>query len=77
MNNPKTCPTCDNPMVYSGVDDGGGDYGTAVCDVWSCQNCMQDFEFNCIDDVDHDGEDDEAWSFDDDGRDDPMEGVDP
>lgn len=48
-----TCPICDNPMVYAGVDDGAGDYGTAVCDIWTCQNCMQDYELNCIDDEDH------------------------
>jgi len=34
---------------YLGVDDGGGDYGSSICDQFHCLNCNNYFEDNCID----------------------------
>lgn len=34
---------------YTGVDDGGGDYGSSVCDYYFCNSCELSFEANCID----------------------------
>jgi C4-type Zn-finger protein len=45
---PVTCPLCGEPMEYLGVDDGGGDYGTSICDDWYCENCDYHVEDNCI-----------------------------
>lgn len=44
------CPYCgSNHVDYIGVDDGGGNYGTSVCDIFHCGDCEMDFEANCID----------------------------
>ncbi len=43
------CPVCDSPMVYVGVEDGGGDYGTSLCDIYKCTNCGEMIEGACID----------------------------
>lgn len=43
------CPYCGSEEVYfTGVDDGGGDYGDSVCDQYECQECFNDFEAHCI-----------------------------
>jgi len=43
------CPYCGSEDVYfSGVDDGGGDYGDSLCDLYECQGCLNDFEAHCI-----------------------------
>jgi len=34
-------------LEYLGVDDGGGDYGTSVCDEYGCLNCGNVLEVNC------------------------------
>lgn len=44
------CEYCGSEDVeYTGVDDGGGDYGTSVCDQFHCNHCEGDFEAGCID----------------------------
>lgn len=43
------CPYCGSDHVeYHGVDDGGGDYGNAVCDQYECLNCGNRFESDCL-----------------------------
>lgn len=52
-----TCYYCGSEDVeYIGTDDGGGDYGSAVCDLFHCNQCDQDFEANCIE---YEGDDDD------------------
>jgi len=43
------CPVCDLPMTYVGVEDGHGDYGTSLCDIYRCKNCGIELEGHCID----------------------------
>lgn len=44
-----TCPYCGSEMTaYLGMDDGGGDYGEAVCEQFKCYDCGQHFEGDCI-----------------------------
>ncbi len=39
------CPYCGlDHLEYIGIDDGGGDYGDSVVDVWHCLDCDIDFE---------------------------------
>lgn len=42
------CPYCDIPMRYIGADDGLGDFGTAVCDVYECWQCEHQETGHCI-----------------------------
>lgn len=45
------CPYCGSEDVtYTGMDDGGGDYGDQVCDQFRCNHCDQDFEGDCFGD---------------------------
>lgn len=44
----RICPYCNEPMVYVGVDDGGGPYGDSVCEIWDCQYCDYSEEGDCI-----------------------------
>lgn len=46
------CKYCGADMDYVGVDDGGGDYGSAVCDQWTCPECDWAEESNCIEIID-------------------------
>lgn len=51
------CEYCGSTEVdYVGMDDGGGAYGTQVCDTYHCLNCDQYFEGGCIDEGDFEGE---------------------
>lgn len=51
----RTCEYCGSEDIeYMGADDGGGDYGDAVCDQWHCNACDQDFETDCFGDDDED-----------------------
>ena len=34
---------------YLGVTDGGGDYGTSICDEWFCGDCDSHWEDGCED----------------------------
>lgn len=44
-----TCPYCGSDLIeLLGMDDGGGDYGEAVCETWDCHDCGQQFEGDCI-----------------------------
>lgn len=44
------CPACDAVAVsYQGIQDGGGDYGTSICDCWRCEMCGNEWESDCID----------------------------
>lgn len=58
------CPYCGQPMDYIGVADGGGDYGSSICDEFEC-SCGNVIEMNCIETEDDD-EDYEMWASDDD-----------
>jgi len=42
------CKYCGGACEYVGVDDGGGDYGDAVCDMYRCEDCDSEFEGDCI-----------------------------
>lgn len=43
------CPYCGSDVVdYLGMDDGGGDYGEAVCESWECLDCGAHFDGDCI-----------------------------
>lgn len=43
------CPRCGSPeVIYTGIDDGGGDYGAAVCDNYTCNECDYGWEENCV-----------------------------
>lgn len=47
------CAVCNSDnIVYGGIQDGGGDYGTAVCDHWRCEACGHEWEGDCVDDCD-------------------------
>lgn len=46
---PRECPDCGAALVFSGYDDGGGDYGDSVCEVWDCPDCNYSEEGACID----------------------------
>jgi len=49
----QTCPYCGSGDVdYDGYDDGGGDYGDSVCEQFSCIECGQDFEGDCLEAAD-------------------------
>lgn len=52
------CPYCNNEMEYVGVNDGGGDYGSAICDEYQCPVCDWIEETDCIeyDDEPSDGD---------------------
>lgn len=43
------CPVHHIPLEFTGTDDGGGDYGTSVCDYYSCPECDYIEELNCFD----------------------------
>lgn len=32
---------------YRGIDDGGGDYGDSICDVYHCHDCDMYFDADC------------------------------
>jgi len=52
------CKYCGNQMEYMGINDGGGDYGSALCDEWECPECGWCEEVNCVDyEYDIDSED--------------------
>lgn len=43
------CQHCGGTLFWSGsYDDGGGDYGDSVCEVWECDTCENTTERNCI-----------------------------
>ena len=42
------CPYCGGTMCYSGADDGGGDYGNSICDIYVCEDCDWSEERGCI-----------------------------
>jgi hypothetical protein len=44
----RPCPVCGEPMVYVGIDDGGGLYGDALCDIWECLDCDVQEEGDCL-----------------------------
>lgn len=53
------CKYCGSQMDYMGVNDGGGDYGSAVCDEWQCPECDWAAEDGCVeydDSIDTDDE---------------------
>jgi len=57
----RTCVYCGSEEVeYTGLDDGGGDFGSSVCDQYHCLACDGEFEDGCIDDQE-DGFDAEAY----------------
>ena len=44
------CPYCGSESVdYIGVTDGGGAFGTSLCDEWHCVSCGEYLEYNCVD----------------------------
>ena len=44
------CPYCGGDAVeYIGTTDGGGPYGTSVCEEWRCTDCDAGFEADCVD----------------------------
>lgn len=50
-----TCPYCDSSDIdYVGVEDGGGDYGDSLCDIWLCHGCGHEFEKNCVEFIEPD-----------------------
>jgi hypothetical protein len=51
-------------MWYVGVVDGGGDYGSSVCDEYEC-DCGNIIERGCIDTEDDDFTDYEGEDYDD------------
>lgn len=51
------CPCCGEKMLYVGVTDGGGLYGTALCDEWECPHCDYIEEGHCVE-IDDDPDDD-------------------
>lgn len=53
------CALCGTEMVYLGVNDGGGLYGTSLCDEWECPICDYIEEGHCID-LDDDPYEDES-----------------
>lgn len=55
------CYYCHSENVeFLGADDGGGDYGDSVCDIWHCHDCGQEYEVNCVG-GEEDGFDAEAY----------------
>jgi hypothetical protein len=46
--------TCEygHPLIYTGVVDGGGDSGEALCDEWYCEICDIHYEGDCIESPD-------------------------
>jgi hypothetical protein len=50
-------------MYYVGVTDGGGDYGSAVCDEYECPACGWVDEAGCIEVGDAEVYEDEAWGM--------------
>jgi len=43
------CPYCGSLNVnYLAVDDSGGDYGDAFCDIYECWDCGNEFEAHCV-----------------------------
>lgn len=56
----KYCPICGGGNVrYIGCDDGGGDYGTAIVDLYNCEDCDLQFEVNPVEYGDLEDEEDE------------------
>lgn len=55
-----TCPDCGSDNVYHwGYDDGGGDYGDGIVELWKCGNCdyvgdLDYFDMNIGDDGEND-----------------------
>lgn len=45
---PWFCPYCGEPMTFTGFDDGGGDYGDSVCEIWECVDCDWSEEHDCF-----------------------------
>jgi len=44
-----TCIFCGSEDVeYLGVQDGSGDFGSATCDLYHCNECGADVEKDCI-----------------------------
>ena len=50
------CSYCNVEMYYVGINDGGGDYGSSVCDEWQCPACDYIVETDCIE-VEYEPED--------------------
>jgi len=46
------CPYCGEEMIFTGMDDGGGDYGDSICEIWECPDCDFADELNCVGDSD-------------------------
>ena len=42
------CKYCGCEMDYVGIQDGGGDYGSAVCDEFECPECGWVEESGCV-----------------------------
>lgn len=38
------CPKCNESAGYTGWDDGGGDYGDSLVEMWLCPACDYEFE---------------------------------
>lgn len=55
------CPICGDEMDYIGVDDSGGDYGSALCEEYCCPMCDHCEEVNCEELLD---DDDDTAEFD-------------
>lgn len=50
------CYSCGSEnTIYKGVEDGGGQYGSSVCDIWECLDCGIWTEADCVDEIDADG----------------------
>lgn len=44
-----SCPVCGSThLLDHGVDDGGGDYGSSLCQQYECEVCGYWFEDDCI-----------------------------
>ncbi len=51
------CPDCGSEDVeYIGIDDGGGDYGDCLVDLWYCVHCDGEFEGHAIPIIEYDGD---------------------
>jgi len=46
------CPYCGGDVYFVGFDDGGGDYGDSVCEIYECDGCGFSWERHCVDDGD-------------------------
>lgn len=43
------CPYClSSNTEYMGIDDGGGEYGTSVCDEYECLECGAGWSSDCM-----------------------------